>query len=133
VTSVVDSSVLVAALVDSGTDGDWAERILAAGLLVAPELVRVEVTNVLRRLELTREISGPQTDAAFEDLMLLELDLLPFDPFAERVWELRHNITSHDAWYVAIAEAYDLPLATLDGKLRKATGPRCRFLTPGRR
>ncbi|MEO6079823.1 MAG: type II toxin-antitoxin system VapC family toxin [Steroidobacteraceae bacterium] len=61
-----------------------------------------------------------------------ELELLPFDPFAGRVWELRHNITSYDAWYIAIAEIYDLPLATLDEKLRKATGPRCRFLTPHR-
>ncbi|MEO6080617.1 MAG: type II toxin-antitoxin system VapC family toxin [Steroidobacteraceae bacterium] len=130
--TVVDSSVLVAALIDTGADGDWAERILAAGFLVAPEMVRTEATNVLRRLELAKEIPGPEANAAFEDLMLLELDLLPFDPFAGRVWELRHNITSYDAWYVAIAEAYDLPLATLDEKLCKAAGPDCKFLTPHR-
>jgi hypothetical protein len=31
-------------------------------------------------------------------------------------------------WYVAIAEALDAPLATLDGRLATAAGPRCQFL-----
>jgi predicted nucleic acid-binding protein len=51
------------------------------------------------------------------------------DPFAERIWELRHAITSYDAWYVAIAEALRLPLATLDKRLARARGPKCEFLT----
>jgi predicted nucleic acid-binding protein len=55
---------------------------------------------------------------------------VPFAPFAERVWELRRNITSYDAWYVAVAEAFDLPLATLDRRLSRASEPSCRFLTP---
>jgi predicted nucleic acid-binding protein len=132
VSAVIDSSVLVAALIDTGPDGDWAEKVLASGSLVGPELVRTEATNVLRRLEQSRDLPGPEANAAFEDLMLLDLELLPFEPFAERVWELRRNITSYDAWYVAIAEAYDLPLATLDEKLCKAAGPRCRFVSPRR-
>jgi predicted nucleic acid-binding protein len=130
VNTVVDSSVLVAALIDTGADGDWAEQILASGFPVGPEMVRTEATNVLRRLELSKALPRPEANAAFEDLMLLELELLPFDPFAQRVWELRHTVTSYDAWYVAIAEAYDLPLATLDERLSKASGPRCRFLLP---
>jgi predicted nucleic acid-binding protein len=131
VSTVVDSSVLVAALTDTGADGDWAEQIIASGLLIAPEIVRTEAANVLRRFEQTKVISGPEANAAFEDLMLLEIELLPFDPFAARVWELRKNVTSYDAWYVAIAETHNLPLATLDERLCKAAGPRCRFLTPG--
>lgn len=61
----------------------------------------------------------------------LDLELLPFAPFAERVRELRANVTSYDAWYVAVAEAVDLPLATLDRRLAQADGARCRFLAPG--
>ncbi|MBV6424324.1 MAG: Ribonuclease VapC9 [Steroidobacteraceae bacterium] len=128
---VVDASVLVAALVDSGPGGAWAEGILSAGSLHAPELARVEATNVLRRLERARRISTAEANAAHEDLMLLGIELLPFDPFAERVWELRHTITSYDAWYVAVAEALGLPLATLDGRLARTKGPTCAFLTPG--
>lgn len=128
--AVVDASVLVAALVDSGPHGEWAERILGAGALHAPELVRVETANLLRRLERAKDISTPEANAAYEDLMQLNLELFAFDPFADRVWELRHTITSYDAWYVAIAEAFKLPLATLDERLSKAKGPACDFLTP---
>jgi len=110
---VVDSSVLVAALVDSGPDGLWAEEVLSRGSLVAPELARVEATNILRRLELTGRLTTAEANAAHDDLMQLDIELLSFDPFADRVWELRHSVTSYDAWYVAVAEALELPLATL--------------------
>lgn len=128
--TVVDASVLIAALVDSGPHGKWAEGILAGGALHAPELVRVETANILRRLERAKEITTPEANAAYDDLMQLNVELFSFDPFAERIWQLRHNVTSYDAWYVAVAEALKLPLVTLDERLSKAKGPTCDFLTP---
>ncbi len=128
--TVIDASVLIAALVDTSPHGEWAEEVLAAGGLHAPELARVEATNILRRLERAKEIALPEANAAHEDLMQLSLELFSFDPFADRVWELRHTITSYDAWYVAVAEALRLPLATLDERLAKAKGVTCEFLTP---
>ena len=128
---VVDSSVLVAALVDSGPNGLWAEEVLTRGSLHAPELARVEATNILRRLELAKQLSTPEANAAHEDLMQLDIELFSFDPFAERIWELRHTVTSYDAWYVAVAEALRLPLATLDGRLSRAKEVACKFLMPG--
>lgn len=127
--AVVDASVLVAALVDSGPQGEWAEEVLASEDLHAPELARVETASTLRRLELTGQITTPEANAAYEDLLRLNLELLPFDPFAQRIWELRRTVTSYDAWYVAVAEALELPLATLDARLIGANGPRCHFLT----
>lgn len=127
---VVDASVLVAALVDSSEHGSWAEDVIISGSLHAPELVRVEATNILRRLERSKQVSSAQANAAHDDLMELSLETFGFDPFADRIWELRHSITSYDAWYVALAEALQLPLATLDLKLAKARGIKCRFLTP---
>lgn len=129
---VVDSSVLVAALVDSGPQGMWAEGVLAGGSIHGPELVRAEATNILRRLERAGQITTPEANAAHEDLMQLDMELFTFDVFADRIWELRHNVTSYDAWYVAVAEALNLPLATLDEPLSKARGPTCKFLTPPR-
>jgi predicted nucleic acid-binding protein len=127
---VVDASVLIRALVDSGPDGEWAEAVIEGGFLHAPELARVEATNILRRLERAKQISSAEANAAFEDLQQLNIELLSFEPFAERVWELRHNLTSYDAWYVAVAEALRVPLATIDERLVKASGPTCEFLTP---
>lgn len=128
---VVDASVLVAAATATGSDGVWSESVLARGELAAPHLVLVEATNVLRRLERERLIEPRDADEARRDLLLLPLDLFPFEPFAERVWELRRTVSSYDAWYVALAEALEAPLATLDRRLRRASGPRCRFLTAG--
>jgi len=123
--------VLVAALVDSGPHGEWAEEVLAGGSLHAPELVLVESTNVLRRLEGAKKITTSEANAAYEDLIQLNLELFSFGPFADRIWELRHALTSYDAWYVAVAEALDLPLATLDKRLSQAKGPSCDFMMPG--
>jgi predicted nucleic acid-binding protein len=130
VSVVIDSSVLIAALVDSSPQGAWAEGVLSGGALHAPELIRAEATNILRRLERAKHITTAEANAAHDDLMQLNLELFSFDPFAERIWELRHTVTSHDAWYVAVAEALRLPLATLDRKLSKASGIGCKLLIP---
>jgi predicted nucleic acid-binding protein len=127
---VIDSSVVVAALVDTGENGAWAEKILGQDGLYAPEHLRVESANVLRRLERGKQITEQEANAAFEDLLELDVELHAFEAFSERVWELRHNVAVYDGWYVALAEALDLPLATLDGRLTKAVGPKCQFLTP---
>jgi predicted nucleic acid-binding protein len=129
---VVDSSVLVAALIDSGPHGAWAEKVLARGSLYAPQLARVEATNIFRRLERAKLITTPEANAAQDDLMQLDMELFAFESFAERIWELRHNMTSYDAWYVALAEALKLPLATLDEPLSRSKKVTCEFLTPPR-
>ncbi|MGB5816836.1 MAG: type II toxin-antitoxin system VapC family toxin [Thermoanaerobaculia bacterium] len=129
-TAVVDASVLVAAAADAGPEGIWAERLVGNGPLAAPHLVLVEATNILRRLELAQRLTPLEAGSARRDVLHLDIDLLPFEPFADRIWELRKNLTCYDAWYVAVAEALELPLATLDRRLASATGPSCRFLIP---
>ncbi len=127
---VVDASLLVAATTDAGAEGIWAEEIVAAGNLVAPHLVLVETANILCRLEATGHLSKLEATAAHRDLLRLDLELVPYEPLAERVWELRANLTSYDAWHVALAEALDLPLATLDARMSRAPGPECEFPVP---
>lgn len=128
---VVDASVAVALLVDSGPEGAWAEQSLAGQQLVAPHLMPVEAANILRRAAARGDISADAAALAHSDLLALGVDLFPYEPFASRVWELRENLTAYDAWYVALAEAVGAPLATLDGALARAAGPRCGFLTAG--
>jgi predicted nucleic acid-binding protein len=128
VTLVVDASTVVAALVDSGTDGRWAEALLASDSLAAPHLLPVEVANILRRSVLAHAISADQASLAHADLLDLRVELFPYAPFASRVWALRDNVTCYDAWYVAVAEALGAPLATLDARLANAPGPRCQFV-----
>jgi predicted nucleic acid-binding protein len=90
----------------------------------------VEVANILRRASAAGEISVDVAALAHADLLDLRVELFPYAPFAARAWELRGNLTCYDAWYVALAESLDAPVATLDVKLTKAAGPGCRFETP---
>lgn len=129
-TTVLDASLLVALLVDSGSNGSWAESVISSHAVMGPELVMVETSNILRRLERSRKISTLEANSAQRDLTRLDLLLYPYSPFAHRIWSLRGNLTSYDAWYVALAEALDCPLATLDLKLSRASGPTCEFITP---
>lgn len=129
-TVVVDAALVVAALVDRGAVGRWAETVLTSGALAAPHLMPVEVANVLRRAVLAGDISADVGALAHHDLTSLAVDLFPYAPFADRVWELRATVTAHDAWYVALAEVLDVAVATLDGRLSRAAGPCCRFTLP---
>lgn len=129
-TLVVDASVVVAALVDSGPDGTWAERVLLSDHLAAPHLMPVEVANVLRRGDLNGTLDSLDAMIAHDDLLQMRVELFPYEMFAHRVWELRDGVTAYDAWYVSLAEALDCPLVTLDRRLIGAYGPVCRFLAP---
>lgn len=127
---VVDASVLVAMVADSGPVGSWAETLVAEGDLVCPHLAPVEAANILRRFERSGAIDPKSAGAAHEDLLALSMILFPSEPFASRIWQLRHNVTAYDAWYVAIAESLRLPLATLDECLARSSGPECEFELP---
>lgn len=129
---VVDGSLVVAALIDAGREGTWADGLLGSDALAAPHLMPVEVANILRRAVASGELTADAASMAHADLLALRIDLFPYGPFSLRVWELRDNVTCYDAWYVALAEALDAPLATLDVRLSRATGPRCRFRLPPR-
>lgn len=123
---VVDASVLATALGDDGPDGDRARARLRGERLSAPELVDLEVASVLRRQVQGGEVDIRRAALALADLAALPLQRAPHRPLLARCWELRDNLTVYDASYVALAEALDVTLLTGDGRLARATGPRCR-------
>lgn len=96
----MDSDIMDAfgqALVESGSRGAWAEAIVSGGGLHAPELVLAEASNALRTLEASRRISAVAASTGFELLTQLELQLHPFAPFADHIWNLRRSLTVYDA------------------------------------
>ncbi len=129
-TVVVDAALVVAALIDGGPDGEWSREVLVSGPLAAPHLMPVEVANILRRAAARGDVSDASASLAHGDLMALSVELFPYAGTSRRAWGLRSNVTCYDAWYVALAEILDAPLATLDDKLVAAPGPLCAFLTP---
>lgn len=127
---VVDASVVVAALVEGGSTGRWAEDILVSDNLAAPHLMPVEAANILRRAALAGDLTADAAALAHADLLDLRVDLFPYAPVATRAWELRANLTLYDACYVAVAELLGAGLATLDVRLARAPGTVCEFVTP---
>jgi len=127
---VIDASMVVAALIDTGPDGTWAAELLESAHLAAPHLMPVEVANILRRAAAAGDISPDAASLAHADLQDLTVELFPYHPLAARVWQLRKNLTTYDAWYVALAEALNAPLATLDLRMTRAPGVSCDFEVP---
>jgi predicted nucleic acid-binding protein len=122
---VVDASVVVTALADDGPDGDLCRGRLAGQTLAAPHLLDLEVGSVLRRLVRNGDVPERRAHLALADLADLPVERAPSLPLLPRCWELRDNLTIYDAAYVALAETLDVRLLTADGRLARATGPRC--------
>lgn len=127
---VVDASVVADALLSADSRGAWAEEIIATRPLVAPHLVMVEVAQVLRRSAAGGLLDSADADWAHRRLQELPVQLFGYEAFGDRAWELRESMTMYDAWYVALAEGLELPLATCDERLVRAHGARCEFLRP---
>lgn len=99
--------------------------------LVAPHLLDAEVGSVLRRLTMAGQLAAGAAEAALRDLAELEIDRWEHAPLLTRAWALRANVTIYDGLYVALAEALDAPLLTLDGRLAGAPGIVATIEVPG--
>ena len=100
-------------------DADLIERRLFAPResLYAPHLLDVEVAQVVRRYYLHGEITGDRGAEALCDLADMPIERFPHTDFLPRIWELRNNLTSYDAAYVALAETLGCNLLTRDHRL----------------
>lgn len=88
----------------------------------APHLLGVEVAQVVRRYVLRGEVRPARGSEALGDLADLDVVRHPHEPLLPAMWRLRANLTAYDAAYVALAEALDAPLLTLDARLAAAPG-----------
>lgn len=125
---VLDASAAVALLVDSGTVGGEVAARLVQHEIAYPSLLPYEVASALRRLAATDVITPQLAARSLHDVTLLNGQAFEFSDIASRVWELRHNVSTYDAAYVALAELLEVPLLTLDSRLRAAPGLRCQFV-----
>ncbi len=85
----------------------------------------VEVDSALRGMVLGRRLTPIQGEAARRVAHDLPIELWPWQVLTARAWELRENLSTYDAGYVALAERLDATLITGDSRLAHATGPRC--------
>lgn len=121
---VVDSSAVLAVLVDRPAPRDLVRRVLGDGDLHAPYTVDVEVLHALRGLVRGGKLTADQAQDARADARDLLITRHAIEPLADRAWSLRENLTAYDAVFVALAESLDVPLVTKDRKLAAAPGVR---------
>jgi predicted nucleic acid-binding protein len=120
---VLDASALVELLLGTEQGRRVAARIADPALgLHVPHLADIEVAQTLRRYVRDREIDHASATAALDDLHALDLERHAHEPFLERVWELRRNLTAYDAIYIALAEVLDTVVLSCDRRLSRAPG-----------
>ncbi len=127
---VVDASALVALLLDNGFVGEWVADQLRGRVIAAPHVVTFETANIIRRHLAAKLVTLDAARTANRFLRDLQIELWPHEPLAERAWELRSNLTTYDAAYVALAELLSAPVITLDKRLAATKRVRCPILTP---
>ena len=126
---VVDASAMVEALTGHDADDDLLDAL--QGDVHAPHLLDVEVISVLRGLQLGGKLAPAAAELARHDLFAFTITRHDTQPLADRVWSLRHQFTSFDGCYLALAEALGVPLYTCDAKLAAAGhGADVRVLPP---
>lgn len=122
---VVDASALLEFLLQTPLGTRVEARLLRDhDEFHSPHLIDVEVTQGLRRLVRTGEVSADRAAEAIEDLVDLDLHRHAHLDLLTRSWKLRDNVTAYDAMYVALAEALDATVVTCDAPLAKAPGHR---------
>ena len=122
---VVDASALLEVLLRTAASPAIETRLFGSGqTLHAPHLLDVEVAQVVRRYVMAGDLEAERGRAALTDLADMPLQRYPHTFMLPRIWELRHNLTSYDAAYVALAETLDAELMTCDKRLATAAGHR---------
>lgn len=122
---VIDASALLEILLRTDRAEQLTGRALdASERLDAPQLLDIEVANVMRRMVRRKAVTLTRAGQVFDDFAELVIVRHDHETLLARIWQLRNAMSAYDGAYVALAEALDAPLLTCDGKLARAHGHR---------
>lgn len=125
---VTDASAIVDLLVgdDSPRRKAVRDRMTGGDAFYAPAHLDIEVISALRGLSRRTDRLAEHAPVLIASLVRLPIRRETLTgPTAQRIWELRQNMTAYDAGYVALAEQIDAVLLTCDAKYTATAGPRC--------
>lgn len=124
---VVDAGCLFEIVVGTPEAEPVRERLAADPDWAAPHVMDLEVYSLIREKHRSGRLDRTAATQAVVDLSEWPGERFEHRMLLDRAWELRDNVRGSDAMYVALAEALDATLVTTDGRLARATGPRCRI------
>src|SRR6185437_12967524 len=90
--------------------------------LHAPHLLDLEIAQVLRGLVRESLISSHRAGQAIDDLQDMRVARYPHTLLLARIRQLRHNLSTYDAAYVALAETLRAILISREARLLSAPG-----------
>lgn len=122
---VVDASVLFEVVTDTERAETIRARLAQEADMAAPHLIDAEVFSLIRREHLAGNLDNTLAALAVDDLRSWPGDRFDHRALLGRAWELRATVRGWDALYVALAEALQATLVTLDARLARAPGPEC--------
>jgi predicted nucleic acid-binding protein len=123
---IVDASCLYEVLVDTAQAEQVRQRLALDPDHAAPHVVDAEVLGIIRRDHLLERLDNTAAQQAVEDLRDWPGERFGHRGLLDRAWELRRTVRTWDALYVALAEALDGTLLTLDERLGRVSGLDCR-------
>lgn len=110
---VVDASVLVEVVLGNRAAAARLQD-LGGRRLIAPELLDVEFANALKGHERAGRLDRATATALVRSLLHLPLRRVSHRLLLPDAWELRHRLSTYDAFYVALARRLDVPVITCD-------------------
>ena len=123
---VVDASCLYEVVADTAQAEQVRRRMSLDREHAAPHVIDAEVLGIIRRDRLLGRLDDTAARPAVEDLRDWPAERFGHRLFLDRAWELRDRVRTWDALYVALAEALDATLLTLDARLGRIRGLDCR-------
>lgn len=117
---VVDSGAIAEVLLAQGRADAILAVLLSNTELHVPAHFHVEVLSALRRYSLRGMLNDLDTAEALAVLADLRTLAYPIRELMPAIWQLRFNLTTYDAAYLALARWLDADLLTLDAGLAEA-------------
>jgi predicted nucleic acid-binding protein len=114
---IVDASCLYEVVADGAQAEQVRERLARDPDQAAPHVIDAEVLGIIRRDHMLGRLDWTAARQAVEDLRGWPGERFGHRSLLDRAWELREKLRTWDALYVALAEALNAPLLTLDERL----------------
>lgn len=122
---VIDASIFLASVLED-EESSYADSVIddigsCALEAIAPSLFQLEVFNIILMAKRRKRINVTYYKKYLKVLEYFPVDLVQDIEF-ENIIHLadQHQLTAYDATYLALAEQFNFPIATLDKSLKRA-------------